>query len=124
MQGFGNVGSSAAELFHGAGGEIVAVQDHTGTIANPRGLDLAALMPHVRETGGVGGFNDAEALDDEAFWDVDCDILIPAALEGQITPASARTASRPSWCSKAPTAPRRPGADDIMKTAASWSCPT
>src|SRR5512139_122668 len=90
VQGFGNVGSSAAELFHGAGSKIVAAQDHTGTIVNARGFDLATLMPHVRETGGVAGFKGAEPADDESFWDVDCDILIPAALEGQITSARAR----------------------------------
>jgi glutamate dehydrogenase (NAD(P)+) len=90
VQGFGNVGSSAAELFHGADAKIVAAQDHTGTIANPRGMDLATLMPHVRETGGVAGFGGAEPMDDEAFWDVACEVLIPAALEGQITAARAR----------------------------------
>src|SRR6185503_11446258 len=90
VQGFGNVGSSAAELFHGAGSKIVAAQDHTGTISNPRGLDLATLIPHVRETGGVGGFSGAESMDAEAFWDVECEVLIPAALEGQITAARAR----------------------------------
>jgi glutamate dehydrogenase (NAD(P)+) len=90
VQGFGNVGSSAAELFHQAGAHIVAAQDHTGTIFNDHGLDLAELMPHVRATGGVAGFKGAEAIAGEEFWDVRCDILIPAALEGQITPERAR----------------------------------
>src|SRR5262245_6824262 len=90
VQGFGNVGSAAAELFHGAGAKVVAAQDHTGTIVNSRGLDLAALMPHVRETGGVAGFAGAESMDAEAFWDVECEILIPAALESQITSARAK----------------------------------
>jgi glutamate dehydrogenase (NAD(P)+) len=90
VQGFGNVGSSAAELFHQAGAHIVAAQDHTGTIFNDHGLDLAELMPHVRATGGVAGFKGAEAMAGEGFWDVRCDILIPAALEGQITPERAR----------------------------------
>ena len=84
IQGFGNVGSAAAELFHQAGARIVAVQDQSGTIANRDGLDLATLMPHVRERGGVADFARAEAMATEAFWDVDCDILIPAAMEGQI----------------------------------------
>jgi glutamate dehydrogenase (NAD(P)+) len=48
VQGFGNVGSSAAELFNQAGAKIVAAQDHTGTIFNDNGFDLAELMPHVR----------------------------------------------------------------------------
>jgi len=89
VQGFGNVGSSAAELFGQAGALIVAAQDHTGTLYNGAGLDLATLVPHVKATGGVAGFAGAEALADEAFWDVDCQIMIPAALENQITAARA-----------------------------------
>ena len=89
VQGFGNVGSSAAELFGQAGATVVAAQDHTGSIFNSRGFDLSLLVPHVQATGGVAGFASAEAGDNEAFWDVDCDILIPAALENQITAARA-----------------------------------
>ena len=89
VQGFGNVGSAAAELFTSAGAKVVAVQDHTGTIANPNGMDMADLMAVVRRDGGAGAYTGAERIDDEAFWDTDCDILIPAALEGQITVARA-----------------------------------
>jgi glutamate dehydrogenase (NAD(P)+) len=90
VQGYGNVGSSAAELFAQAGGTIVAAQDHTGSIFNNNGFDIADLAAHVKAHGGVGGFKGAEPMDGEAFWDVKCDILIPAALEGQITAARAR----------------------------------
>ncbi|MBL0086878.1 MAG: Glu/Leu/Phe/Val dehydrogenase [Ideonella sp.] len=90
VQGFGNVGSSAAELFGQAGGLIVAAQDHTGSIINEQGMDLSLLIPHVRATGGVAGFKGAEPMDNEAFWDVRCDIMIPAALENQITADRAR----------------------------------
>ncbi len=90
VQGFGNVGGSAAELFAQAGGKIVAAQDHTGTIYNANGFDLADLMPHVHNTGGVAGFKGADVMKAEEFWDVDCDILIPAALEGQINEDRAR----------------------------------
>ena len=90
VQGFGNVGGSAAELFAQAGGKIVAAQDHTGTIYNANGFDLADLMPHVHNTGGVAGFKGADVMKSEEFWDVDCDILIPAALEGQINEDRAR----------------------------------
>jgi glutamate dehydrogenase (NAD(P)+) len=89
VQGFGNVGSSAAELFAQAGSKLVAVQDHSGTVFNGDGLDIAALTQHVRQTGGVAGFSAAEVMATEDFWDVDCDILVPAALEGQITVARA-----------------------------------
>ena len=90
VQGFGNVGGSAAELFAQAGGKIVAAQDHTGTIFNANGFDLADLIPHVNNTGGVAGFKGADVLKSEEFWDVECDILIPAALEGQINEERAR----------------------------------
>ena len=90
VQGFGNVGASAAELFSQAGGKIVAAQDHTGTIFNANGFDLADLIPHVAHTGGVAGFRGADVMKSEEFWDVDCDILIPAALEGQINEDRAR----------------------------------
>jgi glutamate dehydrogenase (NAD(P)+) len=85
VQGFGNVGSAAAELFGQAGARIVAVQDHTGSLRNDYGMDLAELVPVARRDGGVGEFTGAEAIADEDFWDTPCDILIPAALEGQIT---------------------------------------
>src|SRR5471030_3363180 len=81
VQGFGNVGGSAAELFSQAGGKIVAAQDHTGTIFNANGFDLGDLIPHVANTGGVAGFKGADVMKSEEFWDVDCDILIPARSE-------------------------------------------
>jgi glutamate dehydrogenase (NAD(P)+) len=84
VQGFGNVGSIAAKMFASAGARIVAVQDHTGSIANERGMDMAALLAHVAEHGGVGGFQGADAVTTEQFWDQPSDVLIPAALEGQL----------------------------------------
>jgi glutamate dehydrogenase (NAD(P)+) len=93
VQGYGNVGSSAAELFAQAGGTVVAAQDHTGTIFNNNGFDIADLAAHVKTHGGVGGFKGADVMAGEDFWDVKCDILIPAALEGQITAARARRIS-------------------------------
>ncbi|HET6598921.1 MAG TPA: Glu/Leu/Phe/Val dehydrogenase [Burkholderiaceae bacterium] len=89
VQGMGNVGGSAAELFVQAGARLVAVQDHTGTLVNPAGFDIAATMETLKRDGGIAKFTGARKIDDEAFWDVDCDILIPAALESQITAARA-----------------------------------
>ena len=85
VQGFGNVGSIAAKLFAANGAKVVAVQDHTGTILNDNGVDMADLLDHVGKTGGVGGFKGADRIDNENFWDVKSDVLIPAALEGQLT---------------------------------------
>ena len=89
VQGMGNVGSSAAELFVQAGARIVAMQDHTGTLVKPDGFDMLTTMDVLKEDGGIANVKGGERIDNEAFWDVDCDILIPAALEGQITPARA-----------------------------------
>jgi len=112
VQGFGNVGSVAAELFAEAGAKVVAVQDHTGTIRNDKGLDLATLVPLSR-TDGVVGFKEGEVIDNEAFWDVPCDILIPAALEGQITAERAgRTSAR--LVLEGANGPTVPSADDIL----------
>ncbi len=90
IQGFGNVGSAAAELFAGNGARIVAVQDHTGTVFNAAGLDMADLMAELRAHGGIGAFKGGERIADEDFWDVETEVLVPAALEGQITAERAR----------------------------------
>src|SRR3954468_12935892 len=82
VQGFGNVGGAAAELFAQAGATIVAAQDHTGTIYNANGFDMADLITHVTKTGGVAGFEGADSMGTDEFWDVPCEIMIPAALEG------------------------------------------
>jgi len=85
VQGFGNVGSIAAKLFAANGAKIVAVQDHTGTILNESGFDMTNLLDHVARTGGVGGFAGGDVIANDDFWKVRSDVLIPAALEGQIT---------------------------------------
>jgi len=113
VQGFGNVGSAAAELFAQAGAKIVAIQDHTGTIFNEHGIDMADLMPTLTQYGGVGAFKGADRIDDEAFWDVKCDILIPAALECQITPERAKRTSAKLVLEGA-NGPTLPAADDIL----------
>jgi len=90
VQGFGNVGSIAAKLFAANGAKIVAVQDHTGTIQNEHGVDMQDLLDHVAQRGGVEGFKGADAISNENFWDVKTDVLIPAALEGQVNEERAR----------------------------------
>jgi glutamate dehydrogenase (NAD(P)+) len=84
VQGFGNVGSNAALLLSKLGGILVGVQDHTGSIYNPEGMNPRKLQDHVRQHGGVKGYRAGEALANDDFWSLDCDILIPAALELQI----------------------------------------
>jgi len=113
IQGMGNVGGSAAELFAQAGAKIVAAQDHTGSIVNDHGFDLAELMPHIKRTGGVGGFTGAEAMANEEFWDVACDILVPAALEGVISAPRARRI-KARLVLEGANGPTVPEADDIL----------
>jgi glutamate dehydrogenase (NAD(P)+) len=114
VQGFGNVGGVAGKLFAEAGARIVAVQDHGGTIYREAGLDVPALLKHVAETGSVGGFAQAEVIANDLFWEVECDILIPAALEQQITAANAgRIKAR--MIIEGANGPTTPAADDILK---------
>ncbi len=113
VQGFGNVGSTAAELFTQAGSKLVAVQDHTGALQSEQGLDVAALQAHVLQHGGVAGFKGGQAIAADDFWSVPCDILIPAALEGQLTEARARLTTAKLVLEGA-NGPTLPGADDIL----------
>jgi glutamate dehydrogenase (NAD(P)+) len=113
VQGFGNVGSVAAQLFVQAGAILVAVQDHSGTVFNGAGLDVAELQAHVQAHGGVAGFAAAQALDPDVFWEVDCDVLIPAALEGQITVHNAARIKARLLIEGA-NGPTTPEADDIL----------
>ncbi|WP_295850661.1 Glu/Leu/Phe/Val dehydrogenase [uncultured Xylophilus sp.] len=112
VQGFGNVGSVAAELFAEAGASVVAVQDHTGTIYNEAGLDMAALVLHAQREG-VASFPGGERIGNDAFWEVKTDILIPAALEGQITAERAqKTMAR--LVLEGANGPTTTDADDIL----------
>jgi len=114
VQGFGNVGGIAARLFAEAGAKIVAVQDHIGTIVRDTGIDVDALQAHVAQHGSVVGFGNAESIADRAqFWEVDCDILIPAALEQQITEANANKI-RAKIILEGANGPTTPAADDIL----------
>lgn len=113
IQGFGNVGGTAARLFTEVGAKIVAVQDHTGTIYDANGLDVPALLAHVQQTGGVGGAANTTAIAADEFWAIESDILIPAALEGQITKNNAETI-RARIIVEGANGPTTPEADDIL----------
>jgi glutamate dehydrogenase (NAD(P)+) len=114
VQGFGNVGGVAATMFAEAGAKVIAVQDHTGTVVHQGGLDVARLHQHVAECGSVTGFPGAEAfLDRDAFWDIESDILIPAALEQQITAMNAPRI-RTKIILEGANGPTTPEADDIL----------
>jgi glutamate dehydrogenase (NAD(P)+) len=100
IQGFGNVGSTIAELFAAAGARIVAVQDESRTVYNDSGLDLSRL-------------NEAPTIDSESFWELPCDILIPAAIESQLTPERAQRV-RAQLILEGANGPTLPAADDVL----------
>ncbi|TXD34708.1 Glu/Leu/Phe/Val dehydrogenase [Lujinxingia vulgaris] len=90
LQGFGNVGSHTAQILSRLGAVMVAVEDHTGTLYNPDGIYPRKLVEHVAEHGGVAGYPGAKTITSDEFWEVECDICIPAALELQVTEEVAR----------------------------------
>ena len=114
VQGFGNVGGTAARLFYDTGAKIIAVSDHTGTIHNEFGLDVPELLAHVSRTGGVGGFEGAEVIDHDTFWALETEFLIPAALESQIHEGNAGSI-RAKVVVEGANGPTTPIADDILK---------
>ena len=84
VQGFGNVGSISAREMRNLGARVVAVSDVTGGIYNPNGLDIDELIQHVNQSGRVTDYAGGEVITNEELFALDCDVLIPAALENQI----------------------------------------
>lgn len=113
VQGLGNVGGVAARLFVQAGCRIVAVQDHAGTVYRESGLNIPALLDHVSQHGSVLGYAEAEALVSAKFWEIPCDIIVPAALEQQITAENANLVQARMVIEGA-NGPTTPEADDIL----------
>ena len=90
VQGYGNVGSWAGVGMHNHGAKLIAVNDHTGTIIDHEGIDSHALRDYVIENGGVAGYRGLEVLDRDEFFKTKVDVMIPAALENQITEKEAK----------------------------------
>lgn len=113
VQGFGNVGFYAAELFAEAGMKLVAISNSRGGVYNPGGLDLAALKEHHESTGALEGFPGAEAVTNAELLELEVDILVPAAIEGQINQDNAgRIKAR--YVVEGANGPTSPLADDIL----------
>ena len=113
VQGFGNAGSIAARLISEEGSTVVAVSDSTGGIHNPAGLDISRVVGWKKEHGTVQGFPGATDISNAEVLEVDCDILIPAALENQITERNAgRIKAR--LIAEAANGPTTPDADLIL----------
>ena len=89
VQGYGNVGFHAARLLYGIGCKIIAVSDSRGGIHNPEGLDPTKVQEHKSKTGSVVDYPDSKIITNEQLLELGCDILVPAALENQITKTNA-----------------------------------
>jgi glutamate dehydrogenase (NAD(P)+) len=113
IQGFGNAGSIAAELLHHIGTKVIAVSDSKGGIFDSKGLDIPKVLDYKAKNGSVAGFSGAAVIASEAVLELECDVLIPAALENQITLANAdRVKAR--IVAEAANGPTTPGADRIL----------
>lgn len=113
IQGFGNAGSIAAELLHRIGMKVVAVSDSKGGIFNGRGLDIPKVIAHKNKTGSVIKFPGTKAISSDEVLELDCDVLVPAALENQITLANAHRV-KARIVAEAANGPTTPGADRIL----------
>jgi glutamate dehydrogenase (NAD(P)+) len=113
VQGFGNVGSVCASLLHAGGASVIAVSDIKGGIVNTKGLDIQAVRRHVAETGSLAGFPEADPISNEALLELECDVLVPAAVERQITGANAGRV-RCRILAEAANGPTTPEADEII----------
>jgi glutamate dehydrogenase (NAD(P)+) len=113
VQGYGNAGSIAAALLAAEGSVIVAVSDSSGGIANPKGLDPAKVSAWKREHGTVVGFPGSEEITNAEVLETDCEILVPAALENQITRHNAPRI-RARIVAEAANGPTTPEADVIL----------
>ncbi len=113
IQGFGNAGAHAARLFEAAGATIVAVSDSKGGIFDAAGLDPRRVADHKAETGSVVDFHGAKNLGPKEVLEVPCDILVPAALENQITLENAGRIAAPLVV-EAANGPVTPAADRVL----------
>ncbi len=113
VQGFGNVGSISAKLMHQSGCRIVAVSDVYGAIHNPDGLDVPSLIEYVKKTKKVIDFPGSKPISHEELLSIDCDILVPAALENVITEDNAKSITA-KIIAEGANGPITPDADKIL----------
>jgi glutamate dehydrogenase (NAD(P)+) len=114
VQGFGNVGEATARLLHELGCKVVALSDSQGAIYRADGIDPSAALRHKQETGQLQGTPRTGAISNEELLEVDCEVLVPAALEGQFTEENApRVKAR--IIAEGANGPTTPGADRIFE---------
>jgi glutamate dehydrogenase/leucine dehydrogenase len=113
VQGFGSVGWNAARILHEEGCKIVAVSDSKGGIYNPDGVNPLSVYEHKRKTGSVIGYAGAKQITNEELLELNCDILVPAALENQLTRKNAPNV-KAGIVAEAANGPTTPEADKIL----------
>lgn len=113
IQGFGNVGGNSAKLFHEAGCKIIAVSDVNGGLVNRNGIDVPKLFQYVDKQRTVEGFDGADAISNDDLLELECDVLIPAALENQITLQNVNKI-KAKMVAEAANGPTTPDADTIL----------
>ncbi|MHB9092441.1 MAG: Glu/Leu/Phe/Val family dehydrogenase, partial [Chloroflexota bacterium] len=113
VQGFGNVGSASASQLHKQGSRIVGLSDSRGGIYNPTGLDPSAVLRYKQEVGSVVGYPDADLVSNEELLELPCSILVPAAVESQITRRNADRI-RAKIVAEGANGPTTPEADRIL----------
>ena len=114
VQGFGNVGSVAARLLHEYGTKVVAVSDVSGGVYNPGGIDVRALRLYYQEHGSISGFPGTQPVSNAELLELPCDVLVPAAIEGQITSQNA-SRLRCKVIAEGANGPTTPEADDVLR---------
>ena len=122
VQGFGNAGSIAAQLLDGHGCMVVGVSDSTGCIFNKEGLDIPKLILYKEQTGRVAGFAGSESITADELLRLECDILIPAALENVIHEENA-TYVKAKIVAEAANGPLTPDADRIIESRGGFVIP-
>jgi len=113
VQGYGNVGASAAKTLHQMGCKIIAASDSRGGVYDSKGVDPLALAKHKEKTGTVLGFANSKQITNEELLEIECDILVPAALENVITRENAPRVRARIVCEGA-NGPTTPEADEIL----------
>lgn len=122
VQGFGNAGSVTAHLLQQAGARVIAASDSTGCVYNPKGLNIPELMHLKSLTGKVQGFPESEAMSPDELLALDCEILVPAALENTVHGGNAATI-RARIIAEAANGPLTPTADRIVEANGTFIIP-
>ncbi len=122
VQGFGNAGSIAAQLLHEAGARVIAVSDSNGCIYNPKGLNIPEVIHLKALTGKVEGFPESEPISPEDLLALECDVLVPAALENTVRSDNAPTVHA-RIVAEAANGPLTPAADRILESAGTFIIP-